>query len=46
MALQPGGEVRRFADDRLLLRRALADQVADHDQAGGNPDARFELERI
>jgi hypothetical protein len=23
--LQPGGEVRRFADDRLLLCRAFAD---------------------
>ena len=38
--LQAGGQVRRLADDRLLLRRALADQVADHDQAGGDADAR------
>ena len=28
----------RLADHRLLLRRALADQVADHDQAGRDPD--------
>jgi hypothetical protein len=27
--LQPGGEVRGLADDRLLLRRAFADQIAD-----------------
>ena len=42
--LQPGGEVRRFADDRLLLRRAFADQIADDDQPGGDPDARLELD--
>ena len=41
--LQPGGEVRGFADDRLLLRRALADQIADDHQPGRNPDARLEL---
>jgi hypothetical protein len=28
--LQTAGEVGRLADDRLLLRRALADQIADH----------------
>jgi hypothetical protein len=33
--LQTGGEVGRLADDRLFLRRALADQVADHHQPGG-----------
>ena len=38
--LQPGREVGRVADDRLLLGRALADQVADHDQPGGNSDPR------
>ena len=42
--LQPGGEVRRFADDRLLLRRAFADQIADDHQPGGDPDARLELD--
>ena len=36
--LQPGREVRRLADYRLLLCRALADQLADHDQAGGDAD--------
>ena len=41
--LQAGGEVRRFADDRLFLRRAFADQIADDDQPGGNPDPRLEL---
>ena len=42
--LQPGGEVRRFADDRLLLRRAFADQIADDHQPGGDPDARLQLD--
>ena len=42
--LQPGGEVRRLADDRLLLRRAFADQIADDHQPGGDPDARLELD--
>ena len=28
--LQPGGEVRRLADDAALLAGALADQIADH----------------
>ena len=41
--LQSGGEVRSLADDRLLLRGALADQIADHYQAGSDPDARMEL---
>jgi len=45
-ALQPGGEVRRFADDRLFLRRALADQIAHHHQPGGDPDARLQLGRL
>ena len=42
-SLQTGGQVRRFADDRLLLRRAFADQIADDHQPGGDPDARLEL---
>ena len=36
--LQARRQVRRLADHRLLLRRALADQVADHDQAGRDAD--------
>ena len=40
--LQPGREVRGLADHRLLPRRALADQVADHDEAGRDPDPRRE----
>jgi hypothetical protein len=42
--LQTGGEVRCFPDDRLLLRRALADQIADDYQPGGDPDTRLELD--
>ena len=40
--LQPGGEIGRLADDGLLLRGAFADEIADHDEAGGDPDARRE----
>ena len=43
-ALQPGGEVWRFTDDGLLLRRAFADQIANNDQPGGNPDARLQCD--
>jgi hypothetical protein len=42
----PGGEVRRLTDDRLVLRRAFADQIADDHQPGGDPDARLELSRF
>ena len=42
--MQPGGEVRGFADDRLFLRRALADQIADDHQTGGDPDPRLQLD--
>ena len=38
--LQPRGQVRRLADHRLLLGRAFADQLADHDQAGRDADPR------
>ena len=41
--LQPRGEIGRLADDRLFLRRALADQVADDHQPGGDPDARLQF---
>jgi len=40
--LQAGGEVRRFTDDRLFLRRSFANQIADNHQPGGNPNARLE----
>ena len=41
--LQTRGEVRRLANDRLLLRRSLANQVADDHQPGGDPDPRLEI---
>jgi hypothetical protein len=37
-ALQPRSQVWRLSDDRLLLRRAFADQIADHHQPGRDPD--------
>ena len=42
-ALQPRGEIGGVADDRLLLRRTLADEVADDHEAGGDADPRREL---
>ena len=42
-ALQPRGEIGRVADDRLLLRRPLPDDVADDDEAGRDPDAHREF---
>ena len=36
--LQPGREIGRLADHRLLLCHALADQLTDHDQPGGDAD--------
>ena len=44
--LQPGGEVRRLTDDRLLLCRAFADQIADDHQPGGDADARLQFDRF
>ena len=38
--LQAGGQVRCLAGDRLLPRRALAGDTANHDQPGADPDAR------
>jgi hypothetical protein len=38
-SLQARCKVGGLPDHRLLLRRALADQIADHDQPGGNADA-------
>ena len=43
-SLQAGGEVRRLADDRLLLCRARTDQIADHHQPSGDPDSRLQLD--
>ena len=43
-ALQTGGEVGRLANNRLLLRRAFADQIADDHQPGGDADARLKLD--
>jgi hypothetical protein len=38
--LQPRREVRGLANNRLLLRCALADQVPDNHEAGCNSDPR------
>jgi hypothetical protein len=38
-ALQPRGQIRRVADDRPLLRRALAHEVADDHEASRDADA-------
>ena len=37
-SLQPGGEVRRLTDHRLLLGGAGSDEIADHDQPGRDAD--------
>src|SRR6516164_1491140 len=42
--LQTSREVWGLADDRLLLSRAFADQIADHYQPGGDPDPRLEVD--
>ena len=36
--LQPGGEIGRLAENRMLLGRAFANDVAGDHQAGGDPD--------
>ncbi len=41
--LQPRREVRRLANHRLFLRRALADQIADDHQPGGDADPHLQL---
>jgi hypothetical protein len=38
-SLQACGEVGGLTDHRLLLRRALADQITNYDKSGGNADA-------
>ena len=40
--LQSRRQVRRLPDHGLFLGRALADQLADHDQTGRDPDPRRE----
>ena len=40
--LQPGGEVRRFADHRLLLGGTRADQVAHYGEAGSQTNAHLQ----
>jgi hypothetical protein len=40
--LEPRGQIRGLADHGLLARGALADQVADDDEAGGDPDPHRE----
>ena len=41
--LQPSGKVRRLADDPALLRCALADQIADHGQPGGDAEPHTQV---
>ena len=43
--LQPRREVRRLADHRLFLRCALADQIADDHQPGGDADPHLQWRR-
>jgi hypothetical protein len=38
--LQTRGQIGRLADDRVLVHRSLAGQVADDDDSGRNSDAR------
>jgi hypothetical protein len=42
--LQTGGEIGRFTDDRLFLRRAFTDQIANDHQPGGDADPRLEFD--
>src|SRR5262249_8696517 len=44
--LQPGGEVGGFADDRLLLRRSLANQIADDHQPSGDADPCLQIDKF
>ena len=36
--MQPGGEIRRLADHRLLLGGAGSNEIAYHDETGRDPD--------
>jgi hypothetical protein len=40
--LEASGEVRGFADDRLLLGRTRADEVTDDHEAGRDPDPHLQ----
>ena len=42
-SLQSGGEVRRLADDPALLRCALANQVADDGEPGGDAEPHTQI---
>ncbi len=44
--LKPRGEVGCLADDGALLCGADADDLADHDQAGGDADARLQRHAV
>ena len=45
--LQPRRQVGRLANDRLLLRRAAADRLANHDhQAGGDTDPHAQCDAV
>ncbi len=41
--LQPGGQVGRLADDRLLLRRSGTDEIAHDHEPGVDPDPTLQL---
>jgi hypothetical protein len=41
--LQPGGKVRGLADDPALLRRAFANQVANHGKPGGDAEPHAQI---
>jgi hypothetical protein len=44
--LQAGGNVGRVADHGRFLCRAMADQIADHHQPGGDPGPRGQANAI
>src|ERR1700731_4724278 len=44
-AIRLGGKVRRLADNRLFLRSAVADKIADDHQPGSDTDTRLKLDR-
>ena len=44
--LEPGGEVRRLTNDRLLLRGTCPNQITDDHKSTGDPNACLELDRF
>ena len=42
--LQPGSQIRRFAEHRLRLRCLAADQIADDDETGREPETNPQFE--